>query len=135
MPADIRWKQRFGNYRNALATLERVVSITEERPLSEPETLGLIQAFEFTHELAWNVFKDYYAEKGFQNISGSRDTTRLAFREELISDGDVWMQMINSRNRSSHTYDSGTAEELAKVILEKYIFEFRTLKLKLAEYM
>ncbi|GHT14662.1 nucleotidyltransferase [Planctomycetales bacterium] len=130
--SDVRWIQRFDSYKNALATLERIVSITEERPLSEPETLGLIQAFEFTHELAWNLFKDYYEEKGFQNVAGSRDATRLAFRENLIENGDVWMQMITSRNRSSHTYDSVTAEEIARLILDKYVIEFRTLQNKLA---
>ncbi|MDR3110943.1 MAG: nucleotidyltransferase substrate binding protein [Planctomycetaceae bacterium] len=129
---DIRWKQRFDSYVDALATLDRIVNITEKRPLSEPETLGLIQAFEFTHELAWKLFKDYYEEKGFQNVVGSKDATRLALRENLIENGDVWMQMITSRNRSSHTYDSVTADEIARLILDTYVFEFRTLQNKLA---
>jgi nucleotidyltransferase substrate binding protein (TIGR01987 family) len=130
--SDMRWIQRFDSYKNALDTLERIVRITEERPLSEPETLGLIQAFEFTHELAWKLFKDYYEEKGFQNVVGSKDATRLAFRENLIENGDIWMQMITSRNRSSHTYDSAVADEIARLVLETYVAEFRTLQNKLA---
>jgi nucleotidyltransferase substrate binding protein (TIGR01987 family) len=132
MMSDIRWIQRFDSYKNALATLERIVSITGERLLSEPETLGLIQAFEFTHELAWKLFKDYYEEKGFQNVVGSKDATRLAFRENLIENGEVWMQMITSRNHSSHTYDGATADEIAQSVLTRYIIEFRTLQNKLA---
>lgn len=132
MSVDIRWIQRFDSYQRALATLERIVDIGEERPLSEPEMLGLIQAFEFTHELAWKLFKDYYNEKGFQDISGSRDATRLAFHENLIKNGEVWMNMIANRNLSSHTYDSAVAEEIAKLILETYIHEFRALRVRLA---
>lgn len=131
MPEDIRWIQRFASYQNALATLERIARIKEERPLSEPETLGLIQAFEFTHELSWKLFKDYYEAKGFQGVSGSKDATRLAFHENLIENGDVWMNMIVSRNLSSHTYDNTTAENIAQAILESYIDEFRMLRTKL----
>ncbi|MDR0327009.1 MAG: nucleotidyltransferase substrate binding protein [Planctomycetaceae bacterium] len=133
MSEDIRWLQRFDSYQKALATLERIVSLSEERLLSEPEMLGLIQAFELTHELAWKLFKDYFQAKGFQDISGSRDATRLAFSENLVENGDVWMNMIVSRNLSSHTYDSATAEKIAGLILDSYIDEFRTLRTKLAD--
>jgi len=130
---DIRWLQRFDSYQKALATLERIVNIREERPLSEPEMLGLIQAFELTHELAWKLFKDYYHAKGFQDISGSRDATRLAFSENLITNGEVWMNMIVSRNLSSHVYDQATAESIVGLILDSYIHEFRTLRTQLTD--
>jgi nucleotidyltransferase substrate binding protein (TIGR01987 family) len=55
---------------------------------------GIIQRFEFTHELAWKVLKDYLEYDGFQNISGSRTTTKEAFNKGLITDGQTWMDMI-----------------------------------------
>ena len=133
MSEDIRWLQRFDSYQKALAILERIVSIHEKQPLSEPETLGLIQAFELTHELAWKLFKDYFQAKGFQDISGSRDATRLAFSENLIENGEVWMNMIVSRNLSSHLYDQTTAEKIAGLILDEYAHEFRALRTKLTD--
>lgn len=41
---------------------------------------GLIQRFEYTHELAWNVMKDYARYQGNSRIEGSRDATREAFQ-------------------------------------------------------
>lgn len=58
-PEDIRWKQRFSNYINAFEQLQEAVELSRERELSMLEKQGLIQAFEYTHELAWNVMKDF----------------------------------------------------------------------------
>jgi nucleotidyltransferase substrate binding protein (TIGR01987 family) len=128
MQNDIRWKQRFDNYKRALNNLEKAEILAKERNLSELEKQGLIQAFEFTHELAWNVLKDYLETKGFMDMHGSRDSTRVAFKEGYIQNGEVWMNMVKSRNESSHTYDETTANKLAKVILESYLQEFKTLR-------
>ncbi len=95
---DIRWKQRFNNYLSALPTLTDGVELAEHRELSNLEKLGLIQGFEFTHELAWNVLKDYLEEQGFVGIVGSKDATRLAFNNGLLDDGQSWMEMIRARN-------------------------------------
>lgn len=78
MADDIRWKQRFHNYTNALQTLTEAVALGEQRPLTKLEKQGLIQGFELTHELGWNVLKDYLQSKGYTGIIGSRDATRLA---------------------------------------------------------
>lgn len=48
------------NYRKVVRQVSNVVVLALTRPLSESERQGLIQAFEFTHELAWNVMKDYF---------------------------------------------------------------------------
>ncbi|HMW23102.1 MAG TPA: nucleotidyltransferase substrate binding protein [Burkholderiaceae bacterium] len=117
---DIRWQQRLANYQRALAQLQAAVALQAERPLSELERQGLIQAFEFTHELAWNVMKDYFIYQGRSDLTGSRDATRAAFSVQLIEDGEGWMEMITSRNQSSHTYNRATAEALAECIVQRY---------------
>jgi hypothetical protein len=66
MSEDIRWKQRFDNYCRAFETLRRGVELASQRELSELEQQGLVQGFEFTHELAWNVLKDYLKTMTFQ---------------------------------------------------------------------
>lgn len=132
MVEDIRWQQRFSNYQRALARLSQAVELSEERPLSELEQQGLIQAFEFTHELAWNCLKDFLVYQGEQNIMGSRDATRKAFSVGLISDGDIWMEMIASRNRSSHTYNKETADLIANAVTASYARCFVALEQRLA---
>lgn len=121
MDNDCRWKQRFSSYQQALAVLQDAVALKNHRELSILESQGLIQAFEFTHELAWNVMKDYLIYQGYTMVTGSRDAIRLAFKIGLINDGEEWMDTIISRNKSSHTYDVATAEGLGKKIVDIYI--------------
>ncbi|MBA4366497.1 MAG: nucleotidyltransferase [Desulfobacterium sp.] len=127
MTEDIRWKQRFDNYLRAFQTLRRAVELAAQRDLSELEQQGLIQGFEFTHELAWNVLKDYLEEQGFVGIIGSKNATREAFKNGLIENGEVWMDMIKARNRTSHAYNSETAEEIVEAILTSFYPAFEQL--------
>ena len=121
---DIRWQQRFANYQRALQQLADAVALSKERALSRLEQQGLIQAFEFTQELAWQVMKDYFEFQGNPSLSGSRDAIRAAFRVGLVEDGEGWMDTIKSRNRSSHTYDENTANALAALITDRYLSLF-----------
>lgn len=114
---DIRWKQRFANYEKALSQLQKFI---DKENLNELEEQGLIQAFEFTHELAWKVMKDYFEYQGNTAIMGSRDACREAFQMGLIQDGEMWMEMIASRNMSSHTYNLETAVEIRDKIIQHY---------------
>jgi nucleotidyltransferase substrate binding protein (TIGR01987 family) len=121
---DIRWIQRFANFQAALIQLSDGVNIFNKRELSLLEKQGLIQAFEFTHELAWNVLKDYFEYQGNFNIKGSRDASREGFKYALIKNGNLWMQMIETRNLASHIYDKHSAEEIVKSIVLIYLAEF-----------
>ena len=130
---DIRWIQRFNNFTKALLQLQEAVTLAQQRPLSKLEEQGLIQAFEFTHELAWNMLKDFLGGRGVQNLYGSKDATREAFKAGLIENGEAWMDMIQSRNLTSHTYDEATAAQIASAIRNTYFAEFDTLRIKLEE--
>jgi nucleotidyltransferase substrate binding protein (TIGR01987 family) len=117
---DTRWKQRLQNYQQALERLREAVELSRLRPLSRLEQQGLIQAFEFTHELAWNLMKDYLAYQGTPDLCGSRDASRAAFALGLISDGEGWMEMITSRNQTSRTYNQAVADAIAGLITGRY---------------
>jgi len=121
---DIRWKQRFSNYKKALTTLKNAVELAASRVLTDLEKQGIIKGFEFTFELAWNVMKDYLEEHGVTGIIGSKDAVRHAFNKDLIEDGQVWMNMIKDRNLAAHSYDEKTAEELAASITGNYYNQF-----------
>jgi nucleotidyltransferase substrate binding protein (TIGR01987 family) len=87
---------------------------------AELEQQGLIQGFEFTHELAWNVLKDYLEAKGISGLIGSCDATRSGFKNGLVEDGDTWMEMIKARNLTSHAYDPEIANRIAIDILSRF---------------
>jgi nucleotidyltransferase substrate binding protein (TIGR01987 family) len=130
---DVRWRQRLQSFRKAFGQLSKAAAIAGQRELSDLERQGLIQAFEFTHELAWNTLKDFLESRGAAGLYGSKDATREAFAKGLIEKGETWMAMIQSRNRTSHTYNEETADEIAKAILSNYVKEFEKFLKKFTE--
>lgn len=127
MTQDIRWKQRLQNYLKAFQTLAEASTLADTRPLSKLEQQGLIKGFEFTHELAWNVLKDYLEEQGFVGLIGSKNASREAFKNGLIDDGQTWMDMIKARNLTSHTYNTDVAERLGQDILTCFYPAFSSM--------
>ena len=115
-----RWEQRLTNYAKALIQLAGAVTLFKERGLSDLEKQGLIQVFEVTHELAWNVMKDYFSYQGNPSITGSRDAVRESFSKGIILEGETWMEMIVSRNQTSHTYNLKVANEIVEKIVNQY---------------
>jgi nucleotidyltransferase substrate binding protein (TIGR01987 family) len=136
---DIRWEQRFSNFLKAMDKLQQSVEYIhknfeiendniEDDILNEMVKEGLIQRFEYTHELAWNVMKDYAEYQGNSTIGGSRDASREALQLKIIFDGEVWMDMIQSRNKTSHTYNEEIANEIYSKILKEYYYAFEEFR-------
>jgi nucleotidyltransferase substrate binding protein (TIGR01987 family) len=124
---DIQWKQRFANYEQALEQFIEGVESNGSNPVNIIKE-GIIHRFEFTHELAWKVMKDYLEFEGYQDITGSRSATKEAFNSGLIREGQIWMNMIESRNNTVHTYNAAILEkEFTKIIIDYYplLKEFR----------
>jgi nucleotidyltransferase substrate binding protein (TIGR01987 family) len=128
---DIRWIQRFNHFNKAFSQLKDGVELAQQRPLSKLEEQGLIQAFEYTHELAWNTLKDFLESRGARDLYGSKDVTREAFKRGLIENGETWMDMIENRNLSAHTYNEALASQIISAILSVYFTEFKSLQIKL----
>ena len=130
---EVRWIQRANSFGRAFSRLEAAVKLTEQRELSDLEAQGLIQGFEYTHELAWKTLKDFLEAQGVMNLYGSRDTTRAAFGNGLIENGEVWMDMVDKRNLTSHTYDEETAAQVVTAICATYFAEFERLLVHLKQ--
>ncbi len=133
MVQDIRWIQRFNNYKRALKQLQDAIELMKKRELSILEKQGVIQAFEYTHELAWKTLKDFLESRGNTDIYGSKDATKKAFLLDLIEDGEAWMQMIKSRNLTSHTYDENTADDIIILVKDLYFEQFEKLRIKMEQ--
>lgn len=137
---DIRWIQRFSNFKKALDKLTVAVELTGkvnnlDDSMAELLREGLIQRFEYTHELAWNVMKDYAEYQGYTDVRGSRDAMRKAFEMNLISD-KIWMDSINDRNITSHSYDEETSQDIYSSIINDYyplFCDFRNVMDKLTQ--
>jgi nucleotidyltransferase substrate binding protein (TIGR01987 family) len=123
MVQDIRWKQRYENFKKAMGQLTEFVTKLE---LNKFEKQGLIQCFEYTFELAWKTAKDYLEEQGFM-VKSPRDTIQTAFQTQLITDGHVWIDALDKRNLMSHTYDEAKADEAEQLIRTKYYTMLKAL--------
>jgi nucleotidyltransferase substrate binding protein (TIGR01987 family) len=146
---DVRWEQRFSNFVKALDKLSQSVSYIKRKYSEDEDTAinseellsvldemikeGLIQRFEYTHELAWKVMKDYAEYQGNSSIGGSRDASREALQLKLITEGEIWMDMIISRNKTSHTYNEEIANEIYTKILKEYYPAFQNFRKQMEE--
>ena len=113
---DIRWKQRFVHFQKAFLLLEQTMTIAHP---SDAERAGLIQFFEMSFELAWKVLKDYLEAEGF-TVSSPRDTFKQAFQAGLLDNGHVWLEALQDRNLTVHTYEEKIALAVEKKIREAY---------------
>ncbi len=113
---DIRWQQRFENFEKAYKLLEKTIHI--ENP-SVVEKGGIIQFYEMTFELAWKMLKDYLEAEGL-HTQGPRDVIKTAFQYEIITNGHEWIDALEDRNLTAHTYDEKTADLVIEKITTKY---------------
>jgi len=129
---DIRWIQRFNNYRKALARLSEAVTLAKERDLSDLEQQGLIQGFEFTFDLAWKTLQDYLRHHNRPNDNGGPNVIiEQALADGIIKGEEVWKAMKKSRDLTSHSYDGETADDIAENILDNYHSLFIQLETRL----
>ncbi len=129
---DIRWQQ-FGNYRKALAKLEQVAARVDPGSLSELEKEGMIHRFEYTFELAWKTLQDLLVYKGYLDIAGPNPVLEQALKDGYIKDEHGWRNMKKSRELTSHTYNSETAEDISEDIVRRYYGLLKELEARLME--
>ncbi|MEO5570966.1 MAG: nucleotidyltransferase substrate binding protein [Bacteroidia bacterium] len=114
---DIRWQQRFQNFEKSLHYLEDAMKIIHPDIIQKA---GLIQFFEMSFELAWNTVKDYLEDQGFNDIKSPRGALKKGFETGLIKDGHGWMELLEDRNLTAHTYDEKVINEIEMLIRQKY---------------
>lgn len=118
--------ERKNDFIKAFARLEEAL----EKDITDDIVVdGIIQRFEFTFEQSWKIMKLYLEDQGvLDEALAPRSTIKAAFKHKMISNGDIWIELMLDRNRTSHMYDESTAYEIVKRIREVYVFEFNNLK-------
>lgn len=128
---DIRWIQRFNNYRKALIRLNKAIELSEERDLTDLEQQGLIQGFEFTFEMAWKTLRDFIVEKGYEGEREKPIRIIVDAAERGLIDEKNWRKMYEGRNKTSHSYDEEIADDIAENIIGTYHHLFIQLETRL----
>ena len=127
---DIRWQQQFQNFEKAIHYLEDALKIYEP---DLTQKAGMIQFFEMCFELAWNTVKDYSESRGFGDIKSPRAALKKGFEMGLIADGHGWMELMEDRNLTAHTYDEKVINEIEHLIRHKYYPLIKQLEVSLKQ--
>lgn len=117
---DIRWKQRFDNLQSAYARLQEAIAANQQAPDNRLIQMALVKAFEMTFELSWKTMKDYLNYNGI-DVKLPREIIKQAFATDLITDGQMWMDMLEDRNLMAHTYDEARARLAIDHISKRYV--------------
>ena len=123
---DVRWKQRFQNFEKAIGYLEQALQIPSPDIVQKA---GIIQFFEMSFELAWNMVKDYLEDQGFVDIKSPRGALKKAFEMNILENGHDWMDLLQDRNLTAHTYDEQKATEMEQLIKNKYFPILKALQI------
>ena len=113
-----RFIERQAEVRNAAARLQEAVAQPESSIVRD----AVIQRFEFSFELVWKALKLYLERQGHE-CGGPRPTLKKAFADRLIAtpeEADVWLQMLEDRNLTSHAYDEALATRIYQHVVRDY---------------
>ncbi len=124
----IRWHERFDNFKLALANINETNDCIQQNGLNKIYTMALIQAFEIVFELAWKTMKDYLEYEGIKTDT-PRQTIKTAFLRNLIPDGQIWIDMMEARNKTSHTYNESLAKSLTNEVTDKFLPALNNLEI------
>ena len=89
--------------------------------------MAIIQAYEMSFELACKTMKDYLEYSG-TNVENPRSAIKESFAQNIIEDGQIWIEMMETRNKTSHTYKEDFAKQTAESILNIFIPQFDNLE-------
>jgi nucleotidyltransferase substrate binding protein (TIGR01987 family) len=126
-PKEIRWKQRFQSFEKSYKLLEKH---SHNKNLDELQRAGIIQLFEMTFELSWKLLKDYLESQDFI-VKSPRESIKQSFQIGLIENGHIWIDALENRNLTTHTYNEKIAEKLSSDITNLFLPELKKIYDKL----
>lgn len=119
-----RLKERIENFNNSFKLFSQAQAAFSNDKDSDINRLALIQAFEIVYELGWKVLKDYLSNKGIETFT-PKDTIKAAFSANILPAAQIWIDMADDRNVSSHEYNSDKINILLEKISSTYFDELK----------
>ena len=116
---DLRWRQRLESLQRALGQLKAALAAHQADLANEVIGMAVIKAYEFSFELSWKTLKDLLAHEGIDALL-PREVLRQAFAYGLVSDGQLWIEMLEQRNLMAHTYDVNRAQQALAMIRDRF---------------
>ena len=127
------FEKKLFSFNKALQSLKEVHSVYLKKPDQKIPQMALIKSFELTFELSWTALQSFFKSQGYIEVNSPKGIIKEAFTKEIIQDGQLWIDMLDIRNRLSHVYDESMFKEIAKKITKEYVQEIEKLYQKLKE--
>ena len=121
-----RWSEKIKDLENAVSRLDEAIKDSKKIELSTLKD-GVIQRFEFTLELSWKILKTYLVNEGIDCVNTPKSVVREAYKAGIIKNGEIWIEMIDDRNLTSHIYSQSMADDIYLRITKKYFKELDLL--------
>lgn len=121
-----RWSEKIKDLENAVSRLDETIKDSKKIELSTLKD-GVIQRFEFTLELSWKILKTYLVNEGIDCVNTPKSVVREAYKAGIIKNGEIWIEMIDDRNLTSHIYSQSMADDIYLRITKKYFKELDLL--------
>lgn len=121
-----RWNEKIKDLENAVSRLDEAIKDSKKIELSTLKD-GVIQRFEFTLELSWKILKTYLMNEGIDCVNTPKSVVREAYKAGIIKNGEIWIEMIDDRNLTTHIYSQSMADDIYLRITKKYFKELELL--------
>ncbi|MBE6745874.1 MAG: toxin-antitoxin system, antitoxin component [Ruminococcaceae bacterium] len=128
-----KFSEKLDKFCDAINRLEESIEEYEVCSLSSARD-GVIQRFEFCTELAWKSAREFLISEGYVDLNSPKSVMRQVYADNLITDEQGWLELLQARNLTSHIYDENTAGEVFENIKNKYLSLFKELSEKLVEF-
>lgn len=102
-----KFKNTLNQLKDAFASFEDVMKQEKNEYIRD----SAIQRFEYTFELTWKLLKIYLEEKGIK-VYAPRDVIKESFQVGILPDDITWLNMLETRNQTSHLYKKSMAEDV-----------------------
>lgn len=121
-----KFDEKLEKFSEAVNRLEEALEEYDKYGISSSRD-GVIQRFEFCTELAWKSTREFLISEGYVDLNSPKAVMKQAFADNIITDEKTWLELLYSRNLTSHIYDEFTASDIFTNIKDKYLSLFKQL--------
>ena len=125
------FKKKLLSFDKALQSFKEIYSAYIKNPDQKISQMALIKSFELAFELSWKTLQSFFKSQGYVEVKSPKDIIKEAFNKDVIKEGQLWIDMLDARNRLSHIYDESMFKEIIKKISKEYVQEIEKLYKKL----
>ena len=123
---DEDFKKKLVSFDKSLKSFKEIYSAYSKKP-NKIGRLALLKSFELAFELSWKTLQAFFNSQGYTGFNSPRRIIKEAFNKEFIKNGEIWISMLNDRNKLSHIYDESILTKIVKDISKDYVKELENL--------